>query len=155
MGKKNHSKPDEESMFTYKDEEDPKQDHKYRKRMYISVATGGITIISLIILASIFRNNLSTFSLIFSFYCIYLWTLPLLFTTLRSHQFQKLIKKERKKGRIYMVFAFYFLFLWLASLVSLLLYLGGLNITVMAYVIFYGSICVFIPYLLFVLIMKL
>ena len=155
MGKKNRSKPDEEITFSYKDEEDPKEEGKYLRRKYISLSIGGASIVSLIILGSIFRYQLATFSLIFSFYCTYLWVLPLLFTTIRSYQFTKLIKKQQKKGRIYMVFAFYFLFLWVASLVSLLLYLGGVNITVMAYVIFWGSTCVFIPYLLFVLIAKL
>ncbi|MBN2154889.1 MAG: hypothetical protein JW776_02460 [Candidatus Lokiarchaeota archaeon] len=147
-----NTKEKEEPMFSYGDAADQK---KYQRRNYISIGLGGATILSLIILGSVFYNNLALFSLIFSFYCIYLWILPLFLITLRSYQFSKNSKREQKIGRIYMVFAFYFLFLWVASLTGLLIYLGGGAIAWMAAVLFWISLCVFVPYLLFVLIARL
>jgi hypothetical protein len=155
MSDRKHSNSKEESTFSYPDSSPEPRDKKYQRRKYIAIGTGGGTIVSLIILATIFRNQLAIFSLIFSFYCTFLWLLPLLFTMIRSYQFEKLVKKEQKKGRLYMVFAFYFLFMWILSLISLLLYLGSVDITVIAYVLFWASTCVFLPYLLFVIIMRL
>lgn len=153
MGNKKRTKEEEKSTFTYKDDPDPI--NKYQRRIYIALASGGATILSLIILGSVFFNDRATFTLIFSFYCIYLWTLPLLFTTIRAHFFNKNTKQEQKKGRIFMVFGFYFLFLWIASLTALFILLAGTNNAWMADVVFWASTCVFLPYLLFVLIAKL
>ena len=151
MGDKKHSKTEEQDTFSYDDTPDEK---KYQRRFYITLGSGALTIISLIVLGSIFFTDRTTFSKIFAFYSIYLWVLPLLCVMMRSFYFLKRVKKEQKKGRIFMTFGFYFLFLWIASLATLLMLLGGANIAWMADAIFWVSTCVFIPYLLFVLIAK-
>jgi len=152
MGKVKQTRKKEQEMFTYEDTPDP---NKVNRRKIISLILGGITIISLIVLGTVFSANRDIFSRIFFFYCTYLWILPLLFISLRGYQFSKHSKRETKIGRIYMVFGFYFLFLWATSLTGLLVCLSGLNIAWLTGVLFWGSLCFFIPYLLFVLIFKL
>jgi MFS family permease len=154
MSNKKNLKTEKENTFSYKDEEDNIVLKKFNRRKWILFGVGVLTILSLIILGSVFFTNRATFVFIFSFYCAYLWTLPLLCVNIRAHYFSKHKKNEQKKGRIFMVFGFYFLFLWIASLSSLLMYLGGLNISWVSDVLFWVSTCVFIPYLLFILITK-
>jgi hypothetical protein len=148
-------KKTEESTFSYKNEEDPSELKKFDRRKWQFIGVGGLTIISLIILGSIFFNQRATFAFIFSFYCVYLWVLPLIAASLRAFKINLHLKHESKIGRIFMLFGFYFLFLFITSLTSLLLYLGKVDITVISYIVFWGSVAVFAPLLLFVLITRL
>ena len=157
MGTKGKGKTKEKDaeIFTYTNEENDTDRVKYDRRKWIVLGSGGLTIVSLIILGSVFSNEQATFSLIFSFYCIYLWVLPLMCTMLRTYKMSLHNKREQKIGRIFMLFGLYFLMLWITSLISLLLYLGGIDITVIAAVVFWESVGVFAPILLFVLITRL
>jgi hypothetical protein len=148
-------KKTEEGMFSYKDEEDGSELKKFDRRKWIFLGVGGITIISLIILGSIFYYQRDTFALIFSFYWSYLWILPLIAVSLRAYKMNLHLKHESKIGRIYMFFGFYFLFLFMLSLTSLLLFLGNVNIMVISYIVFWASIAFFAPMLLFILITRL
>jgi len=118
----NKEKRTEEDTFSYKDEEDNKALKKFDRRKWIFLGVGGLTIVSLIILGSIFFYQRDIFAFIFSFYCIYLWILPLIATMLRAYKINLHIKRESKIGRLFMFFGVYFFFLWVSSLVSLLLY---------------------------------
>ena len=155
MGDKKNSKSEQDETFSYKDEEDNQALKKFDRRKWIFLGLGGVTIVSLIILGTIFFHQPATFALIFSFYCVYLWILPLIAAMLRTFKVNLHIKHESKIGRIFMFFGVYFLFLWVTGLVGLLIYLGGIDITVIAQVVFWGSTCVFAPVLLFILITRL
>lgn len=157
MGTKGNGKTKEKDaeVFSYTNEENNTDRVKYNRRKWIVLGSGGATLVSLIILGSVFSNERATFSLIFSFYCIYLWILPLMCTMLRTYKMSLHNKREQKIGRIFMLFGFFFLVLWITSLTSLLLFLGGIDITVIAAVVFWESVGIFAPMLLFVLITRL
>ena len=148
-------KKTEENTFSYKNEEDTAELKKFDHKKWIFLGVGGLTIISLIILGAIYFNERATFALIFSFFWSYLWILPLIATSLRAYKIGLHLKHESKIGRVFMLFGFYFLFLFVTSLTSLLLYLGSVNITVITYIVFWGSVAVFAPLLLFILITRL
>ena len=152
---KRKGKDNNAEVFSYADEESDTELKKFDRRKWIVLGIGGLTLISLIILGSIFYNQRAIFALIFSFYCTYLWVLPLLCTMLRTYKMNLHIKREQKIGRLFMFFGFYFLFLWITSLTSLLMYLGGVDITVISYVVFWGTVALFAPMLLFLLITRL
>ena len=145
----------DEEPFGYSDEEDITELKKFDKRKWIFLGAGGFTIISLIVLGSIFFNQKDIFALVFSFYCVYLWILPLIATMLRAYKINLHIKRESKIGRIYMLFGFYFLFLFVTSFTGLLMFLGGADITVISYIAFWVSVAGFAPLLLFILITRL
>ena len=145
----------QEEPFSYTDEEDNKELKKFEQRKWIFLGVGGFTILSLIILGSIFFNQKDIFALVFSFYCIYLWMLPLIASQLRAYKVSLHIKRESKIGRIFILFGIYFLFLFVTSLTGLLMFLSGANITVISYIAFWGSVAGFAPLLLFVLITRL
>lgn len=152
MGETKHSKDEQNEVFSY---DDTPSKNKFTRRKYIALGLGGGTILSLIILASIFAENLTLFSTIFMFYCTYLWTLPLIFALLRNYKVSLHIKRESKIGRIYMTIGLYFFFLWIVALIGLISYLAGGNIVWVAQTLFWVTTCVYAPYLLFILITRL
>lgn len=152
MGETKHSKDEKKEIFSYDDSPDK---NKFTRRKYIALGLGGGTVVSLIILASIFSEYLALFSSIFMFYCIYLWILPLIFALLRNYKVSLYIKRESKIGRIYMTIGIYFFFLWIVALIGLISYLAGGNIVWVAYTLFWGTTCVYAPFFLFILITRL
>ncbi len=152
MGETKHSKDEKKEIFSYDDSPDK---NKFTHRKYIALGLGGGTILSLIILATIFSNNLELFSIIFNFYSIYLWILPLIFALLRNYKMSLLIKRESKIGRLYMAIGIYFFFLWVVALIGLISYLAGGNIVWVAHTLFWGTTCVYAPFFLFILITRL
>jgi hypothetical protein len=152
MGETKHSKDEQQDTFSY---DDSPSENKFTRRKYIALGLGGGTIVSLIILASIFSENLELFSLIFVFYCTYMWVLPLIFALLRNYKVSLHIKRESKIGRIYMTIGIYFFFLWIVGLIGLISYLAGGNIVWVAQALFWGTTCVYAPFFLFILITRL
>jgi len=90
---------------------------KFLKIRKIAYSISILTIIIYIMLKIIFRNNY-IFEIIISYFCFYLWILPILFLQMRIYKFSLHLRSEEKIGKIYTSYMVFSLMIWFYCLLA-------------------------------------
>ncbi|MHA1342037.1 MAG: hypothetical protein ACTSO2_18870 [Promethearchaeota archaeon] len=119
MAKYKKDEFEEEEEFVSPDF-DSFEELKFLKIRKLAYSLSILTIIAYILLKIIFQNDIDIFIQIISWFCLYLWLIPILFFQMRHYKFSLHIRDEEKIAKIYTIYSLYSFFVWLFCLLALI-----------------------------------